>query len=50
LAFLLWKRLEIRVVRGEIRGFMIDLNLSMNLEKEKDLLLFVGAGILLRGG
>jgi len=43
------KRLEIRVVRRKIRGYMIDLNSSMNLEKDSSLL-FVGAGILLRGG
>jgi len=49
LAFLLGRRLEIKVVRREIRGFMIDLNSSMNLEKDSSLL-FIGAGILLRGG
>jgi len=42
-------RLEIRVLRREIRGFMMDLNSSMNFEKDSSLLL-VGDGILLRGG
>jgi len=42
-------RLEIRVVSREIRGFIIDLNSSINLEKDNSLL-FVGVGTLLRGG
>jgi hypothetical protein len=42
-------RLEIRVVRREMRGFMIDLDSSIHLDKDNSLL-FVEVEILLRGG
>jgi hypothetical protein len=42
-------RLEVKVMKRKMRGFKIDLNFSMNLEKDSSLL-FVAVGISLRGG
>jgi len=41
-------RLEIRIVRREMGGFMIDLNSSIKSEKESSLLL-IGVRLLLGG-